>query len=86
MKKYYEIPTQVVFVDFDNLENYQVGIAYQDKIICACCGGVFEIEELYELAKDEGLEEVVYPYASWIDISEEIKGGELPKGAPENII
>lgn len=48
-KKYYDNPTQVAFLDFDGDLSY--GIAYKDEIICACCGSVFEIEEV-EIIKE----------------------------------
>lgn len=44
-------------------------------IICACCGGSVEVEEIIELAVSEGFDKypiVVFP--EWIDVSEEIYG------------
>ena len=36
---YYDIPTQVKFFDFGSEEPYWIGgIAFQDVIICGCCG------------------------------------------------
>lgn len=35
-----------------------------DFIICGCCGGVFEMEDVEQFGE----------YSSWVDISEEIKG------------
>lgn len=45
---FYSIPVQVrfSFVNDDGEKEILYGIAYQDKVICACCGGVFEIEEV----------------------------------------
>lgn len=46
-------------------ENYSGGILVDDKyIICGCCGGVVELEDVAE----------VYPYPVWIDISDAIIG------------
>lgn len=43
------------------------GILLDDgNIVCGCCGGVFEPEEV----------KIIKEYESWIDLSEEIKGGE----------
>lgn len=43
------------------------GILLDDgKIICGCCGGLFKPEEV----------EIIREYAYWVDLSEEIKGGE----------
>ena len=43
------------------------GILLDDgKIICGCCGGLFEPKDV----------EIIRKYAYWVDLSEEIKGGE----------
>lgn len=73
MKKFYDRPTMVIFdenlaVDSDEIV-YQSGIAYHDEIICACCGGVFELDEV-EILKE----------LSWINIREEVGGDELIMG------
>ena len=73
MKKYdyFEVPTQVKFWDVDG-DHYIGGIAYRNEIICGCCGGIFDITEIYELAPDTLKEDlVVY---DWVDISNEICG------------
>ena len=44
MKKYFENPKQVRFMDYDGTTH--TGIAYKNEIICVCCGGVYEIEDL----------------------------------------
>ena len=40
MKKYnyFDVPTQVKFWGYGS-KRYYGGIAFQDKIICGCCGG-----------------------------------------------
>ena len=48
---YFEIPTQVKFWD-DHSGHYIGGSAYRDEIICGCCGTVFRISEIYEVAPD----------------------------------
>jgi hypothetical protein len=45
-KPYFETPKQVMFHDIDNPHSWLVGIGYKDEIICACCGGVYEIAEV----------------------------------------
>ena len=47
--KYFDKPTQVVYYDVDD-NCWKSGIAYRDEIICACCGGIIEISEIYEFA------------------------------------
>ena len=48
MKFYYDEPKQVKFLedvgDGETVEHY--GIAYQDVIICGCCGGIIEKDEV----------------------------------------
>ena len=77
-KTYFDRPAQVVFADPDNPGEWLVGIAYRDEIICACCGGIFNIYEIIEEA--DGVLNPIYLYEDWIDISCEILGGELPEG------
>ena len=78
-QKAYDSPTQVMFYDF-NESQWVSGIAYGDEVICGCCGSVFSLEEIHAEAAEDGLESGVYAYSNWIDISEEIMGGELPDG------
>ena len=81
--RYFDRPKQVMFADLDNPGRWNVGIAYKDEIICACCGGIFDIDEVYELATEAGIKQAVYPYEDWCSISEEIYGGEPPAGLEE---
>lgn len=62
--KYFDYPTQVKFVDGDDHLSY--GIAYQEYIICGCCGSVFELDDVRHNGE-------IFPIP-WIDISEAIKG------------
>ena len=71
MKKYFETPTQVLFKQDEETmretgREWFAGIAYHDEIICGCCGGIFETDEI----------ELIQPLP-WVDISEEI-AGDLP--------
>lgn len=65
----FEVPTQVAFWEG---ESYHAGVAYGDEIICACCGGVEEIEEIYAFAPSNV--EPIVVYKSWVDFNEEIIG------------
>ena len=69
-RKYYEEPTQVIFLEEGETEEEESqkigGIAYHDYIICGECGAVVKIEDT------EIVEEL-----SWYDISEEIGGYEI---------
>ena len=75
---YFDEPKQVMFADPDEKGEWLVGIAYKDEIICACCGGVFEIADILEVVP-EG-EQAIYPYDDWVDISDEVCGGCFPEG------
>lgn len=71
-KTYYELPTQVKFYDADS-EEWFGGIAYQEYIICGCCGHFFEIESVLDKGAKENIAVPIIELP-WIDISEEIKG------------
>lgn len=76
MKKYnyFEVPTQVRFWDYTN-GRYHGGIAYGNEIICGCCGGIFDISEIYEFAPDT-LEDPIVVYDNWVDINYDICGDD----------
>jgi len=69
--EFFDVPTQVAFWEG---ESYHAGIAYGEEIICACCGGVQEIKEIYDFAPN-GVEPIVV-YKSWVDFNESIIGDE----------
>lgn len=62
MKTYYYEPTMVKFEDPDN-DGWLYGIAFHDEIICACCGGIFEIVDL----NSDGLQIVDLDWVSFED-------------------
>lgn len=68
-----------MFWDEEN-HTFNYGIAYRDEIICGCCGGIFEIEEVINSEEVPAGQEAIYTYKSWADLSEEIFGGEDPDG------
>lgn len=54
-------------------------------IICACCGGSVEVEEIIKLAINEGFDKypiVVFP--EWVDIGEAIYGSKADIEEAEN--
>ena len=83
-KTYFDKPTQVVFADPDNPGEWLSGIAYRDEIICGCCGGVFSIDEVIEMAREDGVNCAIHEYREWNDIADEIVGGELPETLDRN--
>lgn len=53
MEQYYDRPTQVIFVEEEDLLQSGPdeackcqGIAYRDEVICCCCGGVIPLDEI----------------------------------------
>ena len=78
--RYFDRPTQVVFHDG---EGWSFGIAYCGEIICGCCGGVFDIEEIYDDCPED-IKNPIYLYSFWVDFTDEIRGGELPDGLDED--
>ena len=68
MKKFYDVPTQVKFIENPDIisdPRWIGGIAYQDYVICGECGGIIDLEDIADI--------VEYP---WCDISYEIMGDE----------
>ena len=78
----FDVPTQVLFVDSDGV--WCAGIAYDDYVICGCCGGIFDIGDVVDMAAEAGIKHPIYAYADWNDIAAEITGGELPEGLERN--
>ena len=72
---YFEVPTLVKFWDVDG-DHYVGGIAYRDEIICGCCGGVFDISEIYESAPDTLEEDPIVIPDRWVDFSHDICGAD----------
>lgn len=77
MKKYdyFEVPTQVKFWDYEG-GHYLGGIAYRDEIICGCCGGIFDISEIYKLAPDTLLGGPIVRLNGWKTIKYDICGDD----------
>ena len=78
--KFYEKPKQVIFADPENPGDWLAGIVFHDCIICSCCGGVFEIEDVVKQAKEDGVVNPIYEYEDWSDLTDDIFGGVLPEG------
>ena len=66
------IPRQVMFWDG---ENYCAGIMIGKLLVCGCCGGTFNLDEVIETAREDG-QVPVRVFDTWVDISDEIKGDE----------
>ena len=44
-----------------------------DKIVCACCGATFDVDEVVSSANEDG-REAIRRFGTWVDISDEVKG------------
>ena len=71
---YYKTPCQVRFYDvYDGI--WRGGLAYQDKILCGCCGGILNIQDIIDDAKKAAIHfDNVIVELEWIDISDAILG------------
>lgn len=63
--KMFDMPQMVAFIDKASNEILS-GIGYGDKVICACCGSIFELDKVE-----------VIRFISWVDISETIQEGRV---------
>lgn len=61
-RKSFERPTQVKFCEIGVEESIEYGIAYNDEVICACCGCTYELDEI----------EILEEYEDWVDFKDEI--------------
>ena len=67
----FNVPMQVKFLDEDG--RLRAGIGYNDYVICACCGGVIPLDEIYEAgATYADGQELITPYEDWYDLTDEI--------------
>jgi hypothetical protein len=61
---------QVMFYDGDDM---YPGIMVGDKIICACCGAVYDVDEVVSNAIEDG-REAIRMFEIWVNISSEVEG------------
>ena len=66
------IPCQVMFWDG---ENYCAGFMIGKLLVCGCCGGTFNLDEVIEMAREDG-QVPVRVFDTSVDISDEIMGDE----------
>ena len=66
-KTYFSMPKQIRIENPDEYDGWSYGIAYQGIFICACCGGVFDLEELNE----DGI--AIEPLGDWVNFSDYIR-------------
>lgn len=59
---YFNKPTQVKFIDSET-EEIHYGIGYDNLIICGCCGGTFEVDEIG----------IIKRYQNWVNFENYIR-------------
>lgn len=72
MQKIFTKPTQVKWWDGYN-RKWSAGIAIDAIVICAHCGLIVDIDEIYKDAQEDGIENPIQKL-KWVDLSEEILG------------
>jgi len=72
---WFDEPTRVRAYDCmeDGEPQFFVGIAFEDKVIWSCCGGVLDIDSLYLHADEDKFGgEVITSLGDWVDFSDYI--------------
>ena len=76
IKSYYSAPTMVSFINPDTDEDTVdtiIGIAYNESIICACCGGVWDIPTLIKAFEEQNEDfDPEFEELNWIPFDEYI--------------
>lgn len=76
---WFDNPTQVKVYDCieDNEVCFFNAIGFENKVICACCGMILDIEDIYANAdEDNYVGAVLIPFDEWVDFSDYIGSGE----------
>ena len=63
-----------VQVKFWDGENWCAGFMVGRRIVCGCCGGIFDVDEILENGREEGCENPIHVFQTWVDVSDEIWG------------
>ena len=69
-KRTFKKPAHVKWFDFFEGE-FKHGIAFNGEVICACCGGVVPLEEIYEAAEDFEIENPIIEIPYWPPLYED---------------
>lgn len=64
------VAVQVMFYDGEGMCS---GIMVGDKIVCARCGAVYDVDDVVSDAIEDG-REAIRMFKTWVDISTEVEG------------
>lgn len=65
-----------VQVKFWDEENWCAGFMVGRRLVCGCCGGIFDVDEVLENGREEGVENPIVIFHTWVDVSDEIWGDD----------
>lgn len=63
-------------VKFWDGENWCMGIMVGQHIVYGCCGGIFDVDEVLQDGREEGIEDPIEIFETWVDLSDEIRDNE----------
>ena len=63
-----------VQVKFWDGENWCAGFMVGRRLVCGCCGGIFDVDEVLSDGREEGIENPIVVLDTWVDVSDEIWG------------
>ena len=66
-------------VKFWDGENWCTGIMVGRRLVCGYCGGIFDVDEVLQDGREEGIENPIEIFDTWVDLSDEIRGDEEVK-------
>lgn len=72
----YKNSSFAVQVKFWDGENWCAGFMVGRRLVCGCCGGIFDVDEILDNGREESVENPIFIYNTWVDVSDEIKGDE----------
>ena len=65
-----------VQVKFWDGENWCAGFMVGRRLMCGCCGGIFDVDEVLENGREEGIDNPIHVFQTWVDVSDEIWGDD----------
>ena len=72
----YKKSSVAVQVKFWDGENWCAGFMIGQCLVCGCCGGIFDVDEILENGRNEGVENPIIIFNTWVDVSDEIWGDD----------